>query len=35
VESWGGGVVERVVESDDPSREKIDRFKKWLKKLFS
>ena len=33
---WGGKeVVERVVESDDPSREKINRFKKWLKKLFS
>ena len=33
---WGGKeVVERVVESDDPAREKINRFKKWLKKLFS
>jgi len=33
---WGGKeVVERVVESDDPSRERINRFKKWLKKLFN
>ena len=33
---WGGKeVVEKAVESDDPSREKINRFKKWLKKLFT
>jgi len=32
---WGGKVpVERPVEMDDPGRERINRFKKWLKKLF-